>query len=125
MKVWRAFATLLLVLVPVMAAHAAELFTPALPATGTQFLECRIINVTDFPQTVTSQGFNSTGAPATGPVTQTLAPGEAGGFSVSATAGVVYCKFIVKGSKDGFRVSIDVLDTSVTPPVIAVALPGF
>ncbi len=121
MKACRAFATLMLVLVPAVAAHAAEIFSLGLPATVTQFLECRIINVSGFPQTVTSQGFDSTGAPATGAVTQTLAPGEAGGFSVSGTAAGVYCKFTVEGSTNDFRASIDVLDSSGS---IVVALPA-
>lgn len=126
MKVCRVFmTTAMLVLVPALAAYAAEMFSPALPATGTQFLECRIVNVGTRTEIVTIQAFMSTGAPATGPVTQTLAPGEAGGFSVSATAVGVYCKFSVQGSTNNFRASIDVLDSSTSPPSIVVALPAY
>ncbi len=105
------------------AVHATDMFSPGLPASATQFLTCRIVNVTNVTQTVTSQGFISTGAPGTGPVTQTLAPGEAGGFSVSGTAHVIYCKFIVTGSATGFRASIEVFDPASQN--IAVALPAF
>jgi hypothetical protein len=113
------------VLVPTVAAHATDLYSPGLPATGTQFLECRIMNVTNAAQTVSSQGFDSTGTAATSAYTETLEPGQAGGFSVPAVASVTYCKFTVKGSANGFRASIDVLDTTQTPPVIAVALPAY
>jgi hypothetical protein len=127
MKLRAVFAAAILALVPTLAARAAEIFSPGLPATGTQFLECRIINITNASQTVTSEGLDSNGAVVAGPVPQTLAPGQAGGFSVSALAAVMYCKFTVsgpKGATSGFRASIDVLDTSVPPNHIVVALPA-
>ena len=125
MKTSRRFAIALFVsILPVAAAHATDLYSPGLPATGTQYVECRIVNVTAASQTVTIQGFDSTGAFATSAYTQTLAPGEAGGFSAPSIANLMYCKFTVKGSANGFRASIDVLDTTQSPPVISVALPA-
>lgn len=119
----RILAIALIVATPV-AVHAAELFTPGLPATGTQFLECRVINVSNSSQTTTTEAFDSTGAVAAGPFTETLSPGATGGFSVSAVAGAVYCKFTVSGPASRYRASIDVLDSTTTPPSIVVALPA-
>jgi len=120
----RAFAFTLPLLVPALPVYAGELYTPGLPATSAQFLECRIVNVTASPKVVTTEAFNSTGASSAGPYTQTLAPGEAGGFSVSGVYASVYCKFTMKGSTDGYRGSIDVLDPASSPPSIVVALPA-
>ena len=126
MKTYRTFAiALILAVVPIVGAHATELFSPGLPASGTQMLECRIVNVTNAAQTVTTQGFDSTGTAATSEITQTLAPGEARGIAIPAVAAAIYCKFTVKGSANGFRASIDVVDTSQTSPVITVALPAY
>jgi hypothetical protein len=107
-------------------AATTEMFTPAVPANGAQFQECRIVNVTGSPQTVTTQAFDSTGAGSSGPYTQTLAPGEAGGFSLSGIYGSNYCKFIVDGKAAGYRVSIDVLEvgTGGAPNRIAVSVAG-
>ena len=123
MKLARGFASIpiLLAALPI---HAGELFTPALPANGSQFQECRIVNVSGAPKTVTIEAFDSTGATSAGPYTQTLAPGEAGGFSISGIAGSNYCKFTVPGKTDNYRGSIDVLDPSTTPTHIVVALPA-
>ena len=110
-------------LVPV--AKAADLFTPALPANSAQFQECRIVNVSSSPKKVVTEAFNSTGASSSGAYAQTLAPGEAGGFSLSGIYASMYCKFTVKGgSTSDVRGSIDVLDPSVTPTAIVVSLPA-
>jgi hypothetical protein len=107
-------------------AASTEMYTPALPANDSQFNECRVVNVTGAPQTVTTEAFDSTGATSGGPYTQTLAPGEAGGFSLSGIYASMYCKFTVPGKASGYRVSIDVLDvgTGGAPNKIAVSLPG-
>ena len=104
--------------------HAGELFTPALPANSAQFQECRIVNVSGAPKTVTTEAFDSTGAASSGSYTQTLAAGEAGGFSLSGIYASMYCKFTVQGKTDNYRGSIDVLDPSTTPTHIVVALPA-
>ena len=114
--------------IPLLAAalpsYAGELFTPALPANGAQFQECRIINVSGAPKTVTTEAFNSLGASSSGPLTETLAPGAAGGFSLSGIYASMYCKFTVQGKTDNYRASIDVLDPSTTPTHIVVSLPA-
>jgi hypothetical protein len=120
----RAFAVMIPLLFSTLPAYAGELFTPALPANGAQFQECRIVNVSGSPKTVTTEAFNSTGASSSGPYTQTLAPGEAGGFSLSGIYASMYCKFTVPGKTDNYRGSIDVLDPTTTPTQIVVALPA-
>jgi hypothetical protein len=102
-------------------AWAGELVTPALPASSTQYQECRILNVTGAPATVVTEAFNSNGVPTGGPYTQTLAPGEAGGFSLAGYYASMYCRFKVKGTVDGFRGSIDVLDITTGTIVVALA----
>jgi hypothetical protein len=121
----RALVVSTLVAAPALAAPT-EMFTPAVPANDVQFQECRIVNVTGVPQTVTTEAFNSTGANSGGPYTQTLAPGEAGGFSLSGIYGTNYCKFTVNGKATGYRVSIDILEvgTGGAPNRIAVSVAG-
>ena len=121
-------AAMTMVIIPSVAAHAADLFSPGLPAMGTEIQVCRIINVTDTRQTVTTEAKDSNGVTAAGPYTQTLAPGEAGGLAVSAVAASVYCKFTVKGdetSKAGFRASIEIFDPTVAPGLVKTALSAY
>lgn len=115
-----------LLLTPAFAAHADEIFSPALPALGpSQRLECRIVNVTNVSQVVTIQSFDSTGAQVSNNM-QTLASGQVGGVSIpTAPQTPLYCKFTVRGNERGYRASIDVLDTTTTPPTIVVALPAY
>ena len=123
--VTRAFAATAFVATSALAAPT-EMYTPALYANPPQFLECRIVNVSGAAQTVTIEAFMSTGAVGAGPSTQTLAPGEAGGFSVPGYYANLYCKFTVPGKSSGYRVSIDVLELDpVSSTKIVVALPGF
>ena len=107
-------------------AASTEMYTPPLPANPSQVQECRILNVTGSPQTVTSEAFMSTGASTSGPVTQTLAHGQAGGFALPGPTASMYCKFTVPGKASGYRTSIDVLDpgTGGADWKIVVALPG-
>lgn len=107
-------------------AAPTEMFTPALYAKPAQFLECRIVNVSSVPQDVVVEAFMSTGASGSGPSAQTLAPGEAGGFSVPGYYGNLYCKFTVNAKPANFRVSIDVLAVEgIAETQIILALPGF
>lgn len=121
----RILAASALLFFPALAAHADEIFSPGLPATGTQYQECRIVNITAFSQTVSIQGIRSTGFPATALLTHTLAPGGSTALASTASALSMYCKFIVTGSVSGFRASIDVYDPTVTPPIVVVALPAY
>jgi hypothetical protein len=117
-------ATALSVAVP-LAAHAAELYSPALPATGNQFLECVIVNVSAASQTVTTEALNSNGVAIGGPYTQTLTAGQMGGFSIAAFNGGTYCKFTVSGAVAHYRADINVLDTKPDGTTyIVVALPA-
>ncbi len=120
----RVLAATTLMVTSAFAAPTNEMFTPGLPANTNQFLECRIMNVSGSTQIVTSEAFLSNGSSGAGSYTQTLAPGEGGGFSIAGFYANMYCKFTVKGSTSGFRVSIDVLEPG-TPERIVVALPGY
>ena len=121
----RALAVATLVATSALAAPT-EMYTPALYAKPPQFLECRIVNVSGATQDVTVEAFTSTGASGSGPSMQTLAPGEAGGFSVPGTEANLYCKFTVNAKPANFRVSIDVLAvTGIADTQIILALPGF
>jgi len=120
----RALVVSTLLAAPALAAPT-EMFTPALFAKGGQFLECRIVNVSGAPQDVTVEAHTSTGAIGAGPSLQTLAPGEAGGFSVPGGSNL-YCKFTVNAKPEKFRISIDVLEVvGIAETQIILALPGF
>jgi len=107
-------------------AAPTEMYTPALYAKPAQFLECRIVNVSGVAQDVTVTAHTSTGAVGAGPSPQTLAPGEAGGFSTSGANANLYCKFVVNAKPANFRVSIDIIDVVGTGEgQIILALPGF
>lgn len=106
------------------ASVAAELYSPALPASVGQSLECRIVNVSGAAQTVAVEAFDSNGATIGGPSVQALAPGQAGGFALPGFHAGMYCKFTVKGSGSGFRASIDVVESTATGFRIVVALPA-
>jgi hypothetical protein len=123
----RALAATTLIATSAFAAPPTEMFTPWLYANTTQFLECTIVNASGAVQTVTTEAFMSTGAIGGGPYTQTLAPGEAGGFSLPGYYANVYCKFTVTGKASGYRASISVLEpgTGGFPEKLTVALPGF
>jgi hypothetical protein len=107
-------------------AAPVEIVTPPLPANTTQFLECMIVNASGAPQVVTTEAFMSTGAVGGGPYTQTLAPGEVGGFSIAGFYLNMYCKFTVSAKASAFRASIAVLEPSTAGALerITVALPG-
>jgi len=122
MKAFRAITAVLLVLAPALAAQAAEIFSPGLPARGSQFQVCSIVNISGTTRTVTTQIFDSTGAIVYSAVPQALAPGQAGGVSVPATVVGMYCKFAVEGNVNHYRAAISVLDP-VTDTIV-VALPA-
>jgi len=106
-------------------AVAVDLFTPGLPAAPDQSLACRIVNVMLIPQVVSSQALDSKGAVVSGVLNQTLAPGEAGGFSVTGSGGAMYCRFRVNAPGFGFRTSIEVFETGGSNGFrIVAALPG-
>jgi hypothetical protein len=121
----RALVVSTLLAAPALAAPT-DMFTPALYAKPAQFLECRIVNVSGVPQDVSVEAHTSTGAIGGGPSLQTLAPGEAGGFSISGAYANLYCKFTVNAKPASFRVSIDVLAVDALGDTqIILALPGF
>jgi hypothetical protein len=99
------------------AIHAAgtDLYSPALPAAPDQTFECSIVNVSASTIDVQITSFMSTGAVAAGPYTQTLAPGEAGGFAVPGWYAGMYCKFSLKGGvASDVRASITLVEPSGT-----------
>lgn len=107
---------------PAFAAHAEVLISPPLYAKATQYQECRIVNISSLPKVVKIIAFKPTGVPATGPYTVTLAPGAAGGISLPASAQSQHCKFYLTDSAKGYRASIDLLDSTVSPPAILTAV---
>ncbi len=106
-------------------AYAVDLYSPPLPATGGQFLECVIVNVSPSSQKVTTQAFDGNGVPASGPYHQVLTAGQMGGFSISASAAATYCKFTGTGAATDYRADINVLDFKPDGTTyIVVALPA-
>jgi len=90
-------------------AHATDLYSPSLPADSSQFLECRLLNVSGAPLDVTFTAFMSNGVLVTNSL-QTLAPGESGGFSISGSNAAMYCKFSFKAKAAEVRASIDIFE---------------
>jgi hypothetical protein len=125
-RIVHALTGITLLLAPALAVHAADMYTPPLPANFSQNLGCVIVNVSGSPQVVTTEAFNSTGASSSGPLTETLAPGAAGGFALPGYYASYYCKFTVSGATKGFRASIEVSETAPPPDgfVIKVSLPA-
>jgi len=102
----------LLAAVPLLANAGTELYSPSLPADPTQYLECRILNVSAVPQKVRTTAFMGNAVVAAGPYPQVLAPGESGGFSVPGFYAGMYCKFEVSGTASDFRASIDIFEVT-------------
>lgn len=124
-SVCRVFAAATLLLIPALAAHAGEIFTPVLPGSAAVFQQCEIINATASPQMVTLQKFEPSGLPYSSLYTATVGPDQSWGVSGPGLASGLYCKFTVPGLTTGFRASIALLDSTVTPPLIVLALPGY
>jgi hypothetical protein len=122
MNVHRLLLISILVLTLTGAAQAAEIFSPALPAIGTQSLWCQIVNVGKHTHTVKIQAFDAKGRQQAD-TAQVLAAGQVGGTLIPASAIALYCKFTVDGPKGAFRASIAVLQAGGNS--IVVALPAF
>ena len=90
-------------------AHATDLYSPSLPADPTQYLECRLLNVSGAPLDVTFTAYMSNGTLVTNTV-QTLAAGESGGFSIPGFNAAMYCKFSFKAKAGDVRASIDIFE---------------
>ncbi|MGE5616259.1 MAG: hypothetical protein ACM3X5_05025 [Bacillota bacterium] len=106
-------------------ASAFEIFTPPLPASPEQNLSCGILNVSSTPQIVSSRALDGKSRVIAATLTQTLAPGEAGGLSTSGSGGAMYCRFDVDAHPDLFRTSIKVFEMTLSGNFrIVAALPG-
>ena len=90
-------------------AQATDLYSPSLPADPSQYLECRLLNVSGAPLDVTITAFMSNGVLVTNSV-QTLASGESGGFSIPGFNAAMYCKFSFKARAGDVRASIDIFE---------------
>jgi hypothetical protein len=89
------------------AARSDVLTTPPLPALGTQFNECYIVNASRGTKHVVLELMASGGTSVSGPQSKDdLGPGQ--GWGISYPEGY-YCRFTVDKRED-FRASIAVLD---------------
>ena len=125
-KVVRVAAGVALLFGAAFAAHAAELYTPPLPANFSQHFGCVIINVSSSPKVVTTEAFMSNGVPSSGPLTETIPPGASGGFALPGFHASYYCKFTVSGNTRDFRAAIQVFESAPPPDgfVMKVSLPA-
>lgn len=121
----RCAAAALLAGLAVCATQAAEIFSPGLPASPEQSLACRIVNVSAQNQVVTSQAVDSAAGIVTFVRNEVLRPGESGGFAVPGREYTMYCKFVVTGTTQDFRASIEVFELTPTGNFrIVTALPA-
>ena len=123
MKLAHAFLAAIAAAAP-LASPAAELVTPALPVTSGQHFECRVVNASATPQTLTVEAVQASGGTLAGPGALSLAPREAGGFAIPGPDGSVYCRFEVGESGAGLRASIDVFELMGDGMRLRAALPA-
>ena len=124
MNVFRALGAAALGLAAASSVQATELFSPALPASSAQHLECRILNASPSKWDVMVEARDSNGVVVTA-TPLTLAPGEAGGFAIPGWYAGMYCRFETKGPASDFRASIDVFEVNAGGNFrLVVALPA-
>ena len=106
-------AALAVLLIPT-ASLATDLYSPSLPAGDGQYLECRALNVSGAPADVTVTAFATNGVLVSGPTTQTIENGQAGGFPVPSYYASMYCKFSFEGEASAMRASVAILSPNDT-----------
>ena len=90
-------------------AQAAEMYTPPIGLTSSQFLQCLVLNVAPDSRVVRTRVYDSTGAQVADSGSGTIASMAWIGLSVPGTAAGTYCRFTVSGSKQFFRGQVSVL----------------